>query len=175
MFAHLGYDAATFQEIAERADITRPAINHYFPSKRALYQQVVAGINATVIDPAIALARREDTVGDRLRTFVRGAIAAHDQHQSVAAFLVTSVLESRRNPDLLPEGEDPLSRTRSFVEEVLRDAADDVAAPDPQVAADAVVAMLLGAGFYAGFVATADRLGGVLDAVVGTFADRITV
>ena len=35
VFSELGYDAATFQAIAIRADLTRPAINHYFASKRA--------------------------------------------------------------------------------------------------------------------------------------------
>ena len=36
VFSELGYDAATFQAIAIRADLTRPAINHYFASKRVL-------------------------------------------------------------------------------------------------------------------------------------------
>ncbi len=46
VFSELGYDAATFQAIAIRADLTRPAINHYFASKRLLYQEVVDQTNA---------------------------------------------------------------------------------------------------------------------------------
>ena len=46
----MGYEAATFQEIATRADLTRPAINHYYPSKQALYRQVVAETNDAPVE-----------------------------------------------------------------------------------------------------------------------------
>ena len=46
VFSELGYDAATFQAIAVRADLTRPAINHYFASKRVLWGEVVGQTNA---------------------------------------------------------------------------------------------------------------------------------
>jgi AcrR family transcriptional regulator len=38
VFSERGYEGATFQAIALHADLTRPAINHYFSSKRALYR-----------------------------------------------------------------------------------------------------------------------------------------
>src|SRR5690348_18145496 len=41
VFSELGYDAATFQAIAIRADLTRPAINHYFASKRVLWSEEI--------------------------------------------------------------------------------------------------------------------------------------
>ena len=41
VFAECGYDGATFQAIAVRADLTRPAINHYFSTKRLLGNQRV--------------------------------------------------------------------------------------------------------------------------------------
>ena len=47
VFSERGYDGATFQAIAVRADLTRPAINHYFPSKRMLYREVVDETNET--------------------------------------------------------------------------------------------------------------------------------
>src|ERR1700694_2323766 len=48
VFSELSYDAATFQAIAIRADLTRPAINHYFSSKRVLYREVGAQTDALV-------------------------------------------------------------------------------------------------------------------------------
>src|ERR1700759_455288 len=53
VFSELGYDAATFQEIAVRADLTRPAINHYFKSKRVLYQVVVERTNELVVQHSV--------------------------------------------------------------------------------------------------------------------------
>src|ERR1700749_5306268 len=41
VFSERGYDAATFPAIAIRADLTRPAINHYFENKSVLYWQGV--------------------------------------------------------------------------------------------------------------------------------------
>lgn len=53
VFSERGYDGATFQAIAARADLTRPAINHYFSSKRALYQEVMDETNEFVIGVGI--------------------------------------------------------------------------------------------------------------------------
>ena len=57
VFSELGYDAATFQAIAIRADLTRPAINHYFASKRLLYREVVEQTNAMVVAAGMARAQ----------------------------------------------------------------------------------------------------------------------
>jgi TetR/AcrR family transcriptional regulator, repressor for uid operon len=53
VFSERGYDAATFQAIAIRADLTRPAINHYFSNKRALYREVAKETNAVVVAASI--------------------------------------------------------------------------------------------------------------------------
>ena len=42
VFSEMGYDAATFQAIADRADLTRPAINHYFSRERRALREVLA-------------------------------------------------------------------------------------------------------------------------------------
>src|ERR1700761_716084 len=57
VFSELGYDAATFQAIAIRADLTRPAINHYFASKRLLYGEVVEKTNDLVVAAGMAKAQ----------------------------------------------------------------------------------------------------------------------
>ena len=53
VFSERGYDGATFQAIAVRADLTSPAINHYFASKRGLYREVVDQTNELVVAPAL--------------------------------------------------------------------------------------------------------------------------
>ena len=57
MFSERGYDGATFQAIAIRADLTRPAINHYFANKRVLYWQVLEDTNDAVVAASIRQAR----------------------------------------------------------------------------------------------------------------------
>jgi len=100
VFSELGYDAATFQAIAIRADLTRPAINHYFASKRLLYREVVEQTNALVVSTGMAKAQNQTSLLGRLSAFFSAAMQAESEDRSAAAFLVTSVLEGQRHPEL---------------------------------------------------------------------------
>lgn len=166
VFSELGYDAATFQAIAIRADLTRPAINHYFASKRVLYQEVVDLTNALMIASSVELAQREITLTGRMRAFVQSALQVQGQDRSAAAFLVTSVLESQRHPELSQAGNDSLEFVRSFVASAVKDAvrSGELRADiDVDAAAEMLVASLWGLGFYAGFVGSQERLAAITD------------
>src|SRR6195952_5403050 len=76
VFSELGYDAATFQAIAVRSDLTRPAINHYFSSKRVLWAEVVEQTNAAIVSAGIDRARQQTSFIDRLTTFLAVATQA---------------------------------------------------------------------------------------------------
>ncbi|HNF04997.1 MAG TPA: TetR/AcrR family transcriptional regulator [Mycobacterium sp.] len=166
VFSELGYDAATFQAIAIRADLTRPAINHYFASKRVLYQEVVDLTNSLMIASSVELAQRESTLSGRMRAFVQSALQVQGQDRSAAAFLVTSVLESQRHPELSQAGNDSLEFVRSFVASAVKDAvrSGELRADiDVDAAAEMLVASLWGLGFYAGFVGSQERLAAITD------------
>ncbi|PND56190.1 TetR family transcriptional regulator [Mycobacterium sp. ENV421] len=166
VFSELGYDAATFQAIAIRADLTRPAINHYFASKRLLYQEVVDQTNASVIESAVHQSQRESTLAGRIRVFIEAAVHAQGQDRSVAAFLVTSVLESERHPELAESNHDSREFTRGYVKAAIKDAVEsgEVRADiDIEAAAEMLMAVMWGLGFYAGFVGDQDRLTAITD------------
>lgn len=165
----MGYDAATFQEIAARADLTRPAINHYYASKQVLYRYVLAETNGVVIAAGLKEAEAEQTLAGRLQAFVRAAVNAQDYDASAAAFLVISVLECRRHPELNAEHADSLQHTRDFATAAVRDGIDNGELRDDldaDAAAEMLVAALWGLGFYAGFVGDHDRLGAITDEFV---------
>lgn len=163
----MGYEAATFQEIAARADLTRPAINHYYASKQALYRHVVDETNGVVIAAGLKEAESEQTLAGRVHAFVRTAVHAKDYDTSAAAFLVTSVLECQRHPELLTAGAgDSLQHTRDFAAAVVRDGIDNGELRDdldPEAAAEMLVAALWGLGFYAGFLGGDERLHAITD------------
>lgn len=166
----MGYEAATFQEIANRADLTRPAINHYYPSKQALYRHVVAETNGAVIASGIEAAGREQTFTGRLQAFVRAVVQPPYFDRSVAAFLVTSVLDTQRNPELKGDASTSLQHTREFALTAMRDGIangelrDDL---DVDIAAEMLVATLLGLGFYAGFIGDQEKLVSVTSQFAG--------
>lgn len=41
LFAVTGYDGASISQISDALGITKPAIYHYFPSKRAIYDEII--------------------------------------------------------------------------------------------------------------------------------------
>jgi AcrR family transcriptional regulator len=165
VFSELGYDAATFQAIAIRADLTRPAINHYFASKRVLWGEVVEQTNASIIDAGIARARERTALIDRLAVFLAVATQTDSDNRAAAAFLVTSVLETQRHPELVADDNDPLKSSREFVAWAVNDAiARGELSTDTDVAhlVEMLVAVLWGMGFYAGFVGDRSELGSVV-------------
>ncbi len=176
VFSELGYDGATFQEIAIRADLTRPAINHYFPSKLALYRHVVEQTNEAVLGSAIEAAREGSTFTCRMDAFVRTTVNAQKRDPSVAAFLVTSVMEAQRHPQLNKDGNSALELTRDFVNGVLGDAVAAGELPantNLDVTSEMLISMLLGLATYAGFVGTPDRLVAVSDQFLGMLAGNL--
>jgi len=166
VFSELGYDAATFQAIAIRADLTRPAINHYFGSKGVLYREVVEQTNASVIAAGIAKAHESSTLLGRLSAFFAAAMDAESADRSTAAFLVTSVLEAQRHPDLVSDEHDALKSSRAFVSWAVNDAVErgelSVDTDIPAIV-EMLIAVMWGMGFYAGYVGNTDELGVIVD------------
>lgn len=166
VFSELGYDAATFQAIAIRADLTRPAINHYFSSKRVLYRDVVEQTNAKVIDAGIAKAREASTLLSRISTFFAAAMDVKSTDRSAAAFLVTSVLEAQRHPELVSEEHDALRSSREFVRWAVDDAVErGELSTDTDIPAivEMLVAVMWGMGFYAGYVGHGEDVAAIVD------------
>lgn len=161
VFSEQGYDAATFQAIAVRSDLTRPAINHYFASKKLLYQEVVAQTNAHLMATGVERARAETTLLARLETFISAAVQADTKDRAVAAFVVTSVLESQRHPDLRDGADDALEGSRDFVTWAVEDAiasGELSAVSDVPALVEMLLAVLWGVGFYAGFVGGQEQI-----------------
>jgi AcrR family transcriptional regulator len=168
VFSELGYDAATFQAIAVRADLTRPAINHYFSSKRVLYQEVVEQTNALVLNAGMARAQGRSNLLERLSAFFAATMQADSEDRSAAAFLVTSVLESQRHPELSRDEHDSLRKSRAFVAGAVQEAIDSGelrTETDVDSLVEMLVAVMWGMGFYAGYVGTHSEL----NSIVATF------
>ena len=176
VFSELGYDAATFQAIAIRADLTRPAINHYFASKRLLYREVVEQTNAMVVSAGMARAQDQTTVLGRLSAFFSAAMQADSEDRSAAAFLVTSVLESQRHPELIHEEHDSLKNSRAFVSWVVNDAIQKgelTTDTDISQLVEMLVAVMWGMGFYAGYVGSHNELETIVDQLELLLANKL--
>jgi AcrR family transcriptional regulator len=161
VFSERGYDGATFQAIAARADLTRPAINHYFSSKRALYREVLKDTNEFVIGAGIKQAERETTLAAQLTAFIAEATRANSKNPAGSAFLITGVLESQRHPDLTETDNDSVRIARDFLLRVIKEAIERgeiVPDADATVLAEALLVLVCGVGVYAGYVSSPENL-----------------
>jgi len=176
VFSELGYDAATFQAIAIRADLTRPAINHYFASKRVLWSEVVEQTNAFLVSAGMARAQGETSLLCRLSAFFAIAMQTDSEDRSAAAFLVTSVLESQRHPELSNDDHDSLRACREFMSWAVNDSIIRGALTtdtDVNHLVEMLVAVIWGMGFYAGFVGDHDELGSVVHKLELLMANKL--
>jgi AcrR family transcriptional regulator len=176
VFSELGYDAATFQAIAIRADLTRPAINHYFASKRVLWAEVVEQTNTSIVSAGIARAQEQTTLIARLSAFLSVATQADSADRSAAAFLVTSVLESQRHPELSGDEHDSLKNSRAFVTWAVNDAVERgelSTSSDVDHLVEMLVAVVWGMGFYAGFVGDRNELDAVVHKLELLLANKL--
>jgi len=176
VFSELGYDAATFQAIAIRADLTRPAINHYFASKRLLYGEVVEKTNELIVAAGMAKAQDETSLLKRLSAFFSAAMQAESRDRSAAAFLVTSVLESQRHPELSRDEHNSLKGSRAFVSWAVTDAIERgelTTDTDVSTLVELLVAVMWGMGFYAGYVGGHDELVTIVDKLELLLANKL--
>ncbi len=166
VFSERGYDGATFQAIALRADLTRPAINHYFSSKRLLYREVVDQTNELVVATGIEKAKQATTLMSRLSEFIGVAMQASSENPSVSAFLITAVLETERHPELGRSENDAVVNSRRFLNWAVSDAIERgelKTSVDISSLAETLLIVLVGVGFYAGYLRERQDLRAVID------------
>jgi AcrR family transcriptional regulator len=177
VFSERGYDAATFQAIAVRADLTRPAINHYFANKRVLYWQVLEETNNSVVAASTQRAQKEGTLTARVSAFIEAAIEAEAVNHAASAFLIAATLESQRHPELSRPGTDSVTTTRAFLLWAINDGIQSGelnADTDAAALTEMLLAVLLGVGFYAGFVASRHELDAITDQLKLLLARSLT-
>ncbi|MBV9088302.1 MAG: TetR/AcrR family transcriptional regulator [Mycobacteriaceae bacterium] len=166
VFSEVGYDATTFQTIADRAGLTRPAINYYFCDKRTLYREIVESTTAMVVSAAVRTASKAPTLSSQLSTFIDAIIRASTEDRSIAAFLTTSLLESQRHHDWREDEDHALAAIRGFLAFSVHAAIErGELAPetDPSALIEMLLAMVWGLGFYAGFLDNGNEVAGVTE------------
>jgi AcrR family transcriptional regulator len=169
VFGELGYERTTFREIAERAGLTRPAVNHYFPDKASLFRALFTSVREYVISGNVENAEVWQTLTGRLSMLLEAVTQAESRDQAFARFIAASVLDGFRHPQLRDSAQAQVDEIRAFLQQALWVAveAGEVRADlDVPVVTEMLIAVLWGMGLYSGFVGTADQL----DAVVEQFS-----
>lgn len=164
VFGELGYDATTFQAIARRADLTRPAVNHYFASKELLYRAVLEDV-AALVRSGVDQAWGQIDLAAQLSAFVGAMVQLDDDDRTGAAFAVTAVLDAARHPELRQSSDVLAAITREFLTRAVTAAiarGDLTTAETVPRLVEMLMAMLWGIGFYVAFVGDHEASAGVV-------------
>lgn len=175
VFAELGYHAATFQAVAARAHLTRPAINHYFANKRLLYQAVL-NRTESILEEAVERARSEKGLIARLSSVIYAFAQLGEEDRTAAAFAVTAVLDAQRDPELRLLVGDPQGPTRRFLSESLTEAMDHgelVTAATVADLTETLLAVLWGIGFYVAALGDRDESAAVIANMRAMLANQL--
>nr|WP_232541647.1 TetR/AcrR family transcriptional regulator [Nocardia bovistercoris] len=169
IFSEVGYDGATFKDIAARAGVSRTNVNHHFHSKEELYRMLFQATRDSVIAVGITDAASQPTLVDRMSAFLRTAVQIDSADRTYARFIASSLFDSFRNPEFDARSRDQLDDVRTFIKDSLEDAVECGAVrPDIDVVAitEMLIAVMWGMSMYAGFVGTHDQLESVVDQFV---------
>lgn len=121
VFACRGFDAATLQDVADLADITRPAVHHYFAGKTPLYQAALERAREIVMAPWVCAPPTADT----LDAFF-DSLESDTEVRWASALLGTSLAQANRIAEVAPRITDIADEVKQFS----RDAALTSDSPD---------------------------------------------
>ena len=141
-----------------------------------LWSEVVEQTNALIVSAGMERAQNQTSLLGRLSAFFSVAIQADSEDRSAAAFLVTSVLESQRHPELSNEEHDSLRASREFMSWAVDDAikrGELTTDTDATHLVEMLVAVMWGMGFYAGFVGNHDELTSVVHKLELLMANKL--
>lgn len=86
VFSRHGFGGATLDAIAGEAGLSKPNLLYYYPSKEAIYEDLLTGLLATWLDPLIALDPAGDPVEEILSYMRRKLDLSHQMPRESRLF-----------------------------------------------------------------------------------------
>lgn len=160
VIAERGYQAATFQQIALRAGVSRPTLHYYFGSREQIYEVLLAEVHH-IMAGCVADAQQEVGLRNQLASFLESLRRWSREDSETLRFLVAARLEHHRGLHRAPAAERIFAAVHAFYDSVVLEAIRRGQLPpdiDAAAVADMLAGLFWGAGFHAGFLrgATAD-------------------
>ncbi len=82
LFARKGYEGTSLRDIAETAGITKAALYYWFPEKETLFQRVVAGRMAALVERAAVAVEQAKEPLNKIRAFLLCSAEQMDSDRS---------------------------------------------------------------------------------------------
>lgn len=127
LFARRGYSALTMRQIAEALDVSTGTLYHYFPTKEALFQQLVEEVTQQTLFEAAAQMQPHATLEERLKALFQFLAEREDDLRK--QFLVT--LDYYQHRDLY--GSAARAILRGGADRYCQAIKEYIDVPDPQI------------------------------------------
>jgi AcrR family transcriptional regulator len=155
LIAQRGYHAATFQQIAAGAGVSRPTLHYYFPTREDLYANLLTEVSERVQQCA-AEAARADSLRSQLAAFMAELHRLTAAEPALMKMVITARIDHHRGTHRHEAASAIVSSVHAFYDAVVVDAVRrGELAPDTDVhaVADLLSALFWGLGFHSGFIA----------------------
>lgn len=143
-----GYPAATFQQIAVRAGVSRPTLHYYFQNRDQVYEALISAVHSQIV-ALIARARQWSEPRNQLVAFTEELVRLCGEDPGALRFLVTVQVEQRRGVHCSPTAASVIAAIHGFYDSL----ADAAPGDDDRGLADLLASAFWGIAFHAGFVA----------------------
>lgn len=157
--AERGYQAASFQQIAQRAGVSRPTLHYYFATREDLYDKLLSDVRER-IQACAATALAEGSLLGQLAAFTVELGRLGEAEPALMKLVMTARIDHHRAVHRHQAAAAIVAAVHAFYDAAVADAVrrgELDAGGDPRAAADMLAALFWGFGFYAGFLAGDSR------------------
>lgn len=121
IFAEQGFNGASLEAIAEKANLSKQNMLYYFPSKESLYQHVLKNILDLWIEKMALMEQAGDTPAVMLENYIRGKLELSRIHPYGSKVFANEVISGASHlqiyleKDLLPQLSRDIELVRSWI------------------------------------------------------------
>ncbi len=117
VFAARGFHATSMDDLAEAAGVTKPVLYQHFPSKRALYLELLADVDRKLTSRLVTATAHAATGRER----VQGGFAAYFRFvgENRAAFRLLFGAAVRNDPEFIEVAEGTIDRVADMIADLI--------------------------------------------------------
>lgn len=145
-FARQGYEATSVAEICRQAGVSKGAFFHYFPTKQAIFLELLEHWLADLGEHLAALRARSSTVPEGLTLMAETAQQVFEMARGKLPIFLEFLSQATRDPKVWQATISPYRRYRAFFTGMIEAgiAEGSLRRVDPEAAANALVSMAIG-------------------------------
>ncbi len=145
-FARQGYEATSVAEICQQAGVSKGAFFHYFPTKQAVFLELLERWLADLGENLAALRARASSVPEGLMWMAETAQQVFEMARGKLPIFLEFLSQAARDPRVWQASISPYRRYRAFFSGMMEAgiAEGSLRRVDPEAAANALLSMAIG-------------------------------